>query len=345
MDAVRFGLIVAAMVVTTFAQAAETGVEKTATVEDITVPNPNPASNERRAGEDTSLQTAPCSLTEIPPMVITEGQINKIRSELTDDRAAYIDRWLAVVAIFLTFFTIAGPIIGFLGFRRFQEIEDKAKDSAELAATHAENASNLVQEIQGKRDEAIGLVQKMTAESPTDDPKRTDQATESVLDNPQASPIDRAIVRALSLQREGHQEKAVEIWRGIASITEEIDNDMAARAQYSIGFLIGRKDPKAAIDSYSEAIRLKPDMVRAYNNRGVAKSSLRQDEAAISDYNEAIRLKPDATAAYINRGNAKSRLGFKDDARKDFETALALAHSARNASLAADVESSLRSLG
>ena len=56
---------------------------------------------------------------------------------------------------------------------------------------------------------------------------------------------------------------------------------------------------------------------------------MQQYKAAIADYDEAIRLKPDLAEAYNNRGLAKKELGLTDEARKDFETALELARNAQ----------------
>ena len=59
-----------------------------------------------------------------------------------------------------------------------------------------------------------------------------------------------------------------------------------------------------AIEDYNEAIRLKPDYVEAYNNRGNVYNNLGQYQRAIQDCNKAIRLKPDCAEAYNNRGIA-----------------------------------------
>jgi hypothetical protein len=59
-----------------------------------------------------------------------------------------------------------------------------------------------------------------------------------------------------------------------------------------------------AIEYYSEAIRLNPEYVVAYNNRGSAYYFLGQYERAIEDFDEAIRLNPEYVVAYINRGMA-----------------------------------------
>jgi tetratricopeptide (TPR) repeat protein len=46
-----------------------------------------------------------------------------------------------------------------------------------------------------------------------------------------------------------------------------------------------------AIQDYDEAIRLRPNYAKAFNNRGNAYRKLGQNERAIEDYDEAIHLK------------------------------------------------------
>ena len=66
---------------------------------------------------------------------------------------------------------------------------------------------------------------------------------------------------------------------------------------------------EAAVSDYDEAIRMNPDYVGAYINRGFANYELGRHEAAIADCNEAIRMKPDYAEAYNNRGAANAELG------------------------------------
>ena len=80
----------------------------------------------------------------------------------------------------------------------------------------------------------------------------------------------------------------------------------------------------AAITDYDTAIRLKPDYVHAYFNRGLAKADLGQHFAAIADYDTGIRLKPDDAMAYFSRGLAKGILGQYAAAISDFDTAIRL---------------------
>jgi len=50
------------------------------------------------------------------------------------------------------------------------------------------------------------------------------------------------------------------------------------------------EDYQGAIEDYTQAIRLKPDLAEAYYNRGLAKSDLGDKQGAIEDYREAAWL-------------------------------------------------------
>ena len=130
------------------------------------------------------------------------------------------------------------------------------------------------------------------------------------------------------------------------------DYDMAIRLKpdYAKAYVtrgLAKADLKqydAAIADYDTAIRLKPDYAVAYNDRGLAKADLKQYDAAIADYDTAIRLKPDYAVAYHFRGVVKALLGRTWEAKQDVRTALRLAEKARDASLKAHIEETLRLL-
>ena len=61
---------------------------------------------------------------------------------------------------------------------------------------------------------------------------------------------------------------------------------------------------EAAIDSYKQALKIKPDYVEAYNNMGSALKEKGELEAAIDSYKQALKIKPDYAEAYNNMGNA-----------------------------------------
>ena len=83
-------------------------------------------------------------------------------------------------------------------------------------------------------------------------------------------------------------------------------------------------DPKKAIEYLNNAIKLKPDYVEAYNNRGLAYFNFGQYQRAIEDYNKALRLKPDFAKAYYTRGSAYRYLGKYQRAIEDYNEAIRL---------------------
>ena len=242
--------------------------------------------------------------------------LNELRRELLDDRAKTLDWWLAATAIFLTFLAIIIPIIALIGgrfsFKKFNEIKDQAQ--------------RYVEEIKTRRDEADSLVKGMNAEVVGDDPDRASEVVENIQQNPDSSPIDRAVAAALSLQQQNRIEEAIEKWRSIANIVEETDSELAAHAWFSVGYLallVEKLDRKMALNAYDKALRLNPDLVEAYHNRGMIKIVLGQWEAALADYDAAIARNPDYAQAYYSRGMVKEVLGQREAALVEYDAAIA----------------------
>ena len=254
-----------------------------------------------------------------------QRQFNRLLREVLEDRIKITDWWLAATAGFLTMIGIAAVFFGYIGFRRFREIEVEARARVEASRTHAEEARTLVGEIQAKREEATSLLKRMTAKTVSTDPDAADKAVESVSKNPGEPTIDHVIVAAILLQQQGDFKGAIEKWRAIANFVEGFYPEIGAHAWFSVGYLClegGENDHLAAIDAYDRSIRLKPRFVEAYYNRGVSKGELGRHKEAIADYDEAIRWNPDHAAAYTNRGNAKSDLGQHKEAIADYDEAI-----------------------
>ena len=165
----------------------------------------------------------------------------------------------------------------------------------------------------------------MNAEVVGDDPDKASEVVENVQQNPDSSPIDRAVAAALSLQQQNRSEEAIEKWRSIANIVEETDSELAARAWFSVGYLalLEKLDRKMALDAYDKALRLNPDLVEAYYNRGMVKIVLGQWEAALADYDAAIARNPNYAEAYYNRGMVKEALGQREAALVEYDAAIA----------------------
>ena len=306
--------------------ANESAVEVTSSVAEKSVGNTQQSSGEKNtntgSSKNSDFQTLPNVATNLKVEVQT--RFNEIRSELLDERALFIDRWLAVVAIVLTFFGVIVAIAGFVGFRRFREIEEEAKASAKTIADAAEVVERDRLTIRKKSEEVTAMVNKLDAKSAAANPKEVTQTVANVQDNPDASLVDKAIADAISLQQQGEHKDAIEKWRAIAQISEESDDELAARAWFSIGYLSPDEDVADKLSSYSRAINLKPNYFVAYVNRGNAKGVLGRHKDAIADYNKALEFNPNLAEAYSNRGVAKDELGQYVDAIADYNKALEL---------------------
>ena len=103
---------------------------------------------------------------------------------------------------------------------------------------------------------------------------------------------------SLSARRPPREQKEA---AGAAPAVQE--EELTAQQWFERGFTAADIDEQLRF--YSEAIRLKPDYVEAFNNRGNARRDKGDLEGALQDYNEAIRLKPDYAEAFNNRGNAR----------------------------------------
>ena len=226
------------------------------------------ATDEESTDADTSTSSEPTAPPTIPAAVEVELQrrfneferrFNERQSEILDYRETSINRWLAIVAIVLTVFGIAVPIAGVWGFKEFEEIKTQAQ--------------SYIKEIKEYRDTAKSLTQDINAEIVAYDPAKAKQVIEDVRKNPKASSTDKAIAKAVSVQEQGKEEEALKIWRGIADAFEEVDRELAARAWFSVGYLlIQQENPEDAIAAYDEAIRLKPNFAGAYNDRAVRRT-------------------------------------------------------------------------
>ena len=78
------------------------------------------------------------------------------------------------------------------------------------------------------------------------------------------------------------------------------------------------------IDDYTEALKLKPDLVEAYINRGCSYFDIHEYNKAIVDFTESIRLNPDLVESYINRGCSYFNISEYINAIVDFTESIRL---------------------
>ena len=67
---------------------------------------------------------------------------------------------------------------------------------------------------------------------------------------------------------------------------------------------------EAAIGSFKQALKIRPDYAEAYNNMGIALRNKNDLFAAINSYKQAIKIKPDYAEAYNNMNNALKGIVF-----------------------------------
>ena len=260
--------------------------------------------------------------------VENERRLNDLRGELLDHRAKNVDWWLSATDIFLTLLCVAVAILTYIGFKRRDKTGREARENKE-SGKHAEEAQRFVEEIKAYRDEADSLIKKMNAEVVKCDPQKAGEIVENVHRNPESTPIDRMVAAALSLQQRNRIQEAIEKWESIANSVAGSDNELEARAWFSVGYLtflkkgVKKPDLEMAINAYDNALRLNPDLVEAYNNRGLTNVALGQYEAAFADYDAAIARNPDYVETYNNRGLAKVSLGQYKAAIADYDAAIA----------------------
>jgi len=89
----------------------------------------------------------------------------------------------------------------------------------------------------------------------------------------------------------------------------------------SLAYTKAEKLDQALADA-DRAIRISPDYVFAYDNRGEIKRMRGDFDSAIVDFNTAIRLDPEFLAAYLDRGSTFKEMGNRKSARADFQTVI-----------------------
>jgi tetratricopeptide (TPR) repeat protein len=111
----------------------------------------------------------------------------------------------------------------------------------------------------------------------------------------------------------------------IQELLEEDYQTPSARASllFELGtLLVAAKEYEAAITSYDQALKIKPDYHQAWYNRGYALNNLGRTEEAIASYDQALKFKPDLHKAWYNRGNALRNLGRLEEAIASYDQAL-----------------------
>ena len=266
-----------------------------------------------------------------------QRQINDLRSEYLDDRAASLNQWLVVIGLVLAFFAVAIPVVtgiaAYVAYTQFQRIESEAAGYLEEAKGYANEAAQYLKDIQAQKkiaEEVVsgltsGDISKLVQPGTSEVSPEARELLQTIQRDPGASVIDKAIVEAIRLQKEGKIDDAIKQWSSITNISEGIDNDIAAAAFFARGMIkstLGRHEE--VISDANEAIRLKPNYTEGYFLRGLANTNLGKHNEAISDFNAAIRLNPNDAQTYVLRGLSNYSSGRREEAISDANAAIRL---------------------
>lgn len=85
-----------------------------------------------------------------------------------------------------------------------------------------------------------------------------------------------------------------------------------------------------AISYFDQAIKLKPNEMMAYVNRGIAYEMKEDYQSSVGDFSKVIELFPTWFGAYLNRGNIYNKIGEYQKAIRDYEKCIELVPSGYN---------------
>ena len=142
----------------------------------------------------------------------------------------------------------------------------------------------------------------------------------------------------LEYLRRSHNISVETIYNDLHGFIRQQNLHAMAYQQLYLGMTYHREenaDFEHAIDHYTEAIALNPQLAAAYCGRGGAYSSLGEYHKAIQDFNHAIEADESHSCAYTNRGRAYSDLGDYEQAIVNFHRAIELNSNFENQTTAA----------
>ena len=103
--------------------------------------------------------------------------------------------------------------------------------------------------------------------------------------------------------RQGHGIAAETIYNDLHGYIRYAAIHQEASATFSAGQArLNAGDCLGAVELFSQALALNPQLVEAYNGRGAAYQTIGEIDLALADFNQAVVLDPDYAVGYFNRG-------------------------------------------
>jgi hypothetical protein len=104
------------------------------------------------------------------------------------------------------------------------------------------------------------------------------------------------------------------------AINQTLVNDLRAQS----GFRKRQRDYTGAISAMDQAIRLDPNNIELYEERGVLYMLMQDYLSAAVDFNQTVQINPNFAEGYYNRAYAYFRSGSRDEAIASYEKAAEL---------------------
>jgi protein O-GlcNAc transferase len=143
--------------------------------------------------------------------------------------------------------------------------------------------------------------------------------TENILNNN----VKFLIEMAMQKHQSGQWDEAEFLYQHILQLEPDLENQYYATASSNLGSIFeqqGKLD--AAVESYQQALRLKPDYAEVHYNLGNVLKKQGLLEAALESYQRALQFQPNYAQAHNNLGNIFQQQGLLDAALKSYQQAL-----------------------
>ena len=244
------------------------------------------------------------------------------------------DWWFSFLVVFTAILAIFGALIPFLMSRKDKELIEQmlreARETVQMIKGHETVASQTVEEIRHKRDEAKKLTENFTSDKAAGDVvvQKTKEAVATIQKDPRADFALKLRAEAIAASQAEKADKAYALWRALAEL-----DPADASAQFNAGYWardLGEKSRgddvlhwlRQAGQHYQQALAVKPDKHEAANNwgnalddeaRALAPSDLAAArtlwQRAGEKYQQALAIKPDDESAHFNSACLSALLG------------------------------------
>ncbi|KAB8333292.1 tetratricopeptide repeat protein [Scytonema tolypothrichoides VB-61278] len=139
------------------------------------------------------------------------------------------------------------------------------------------------------------------------------------------SNIKSLLQMATQKHQSGQLDEAESLYKQILQFQPELENQYYPIASSNLGSLFEQQgNLDAAVESYQQALRVKPDYAEAHYNLGNALQKQGKLEAAIEAYQQTLKIKPEISEAHNNLGTVLQKQGKLDAAVESYQQAISL---------------------